>query len=123
MKFRSPGDTPVYISLLSGHTALIGSEFRDLPPLLHRKALEAGCLTDNMDEETINARIESARPSEDNQEILIARINEMMTAPDEGYFTGAGMPNLKVLSRLAGWSVSREEMMQAVQAIGADETV
>ena len=41
MKFRSPSDEPVYVSLTNGHSAVIGTEFRELPDILHRKAREA----------------------------------------------------------------------------------
>lgn len=118
MKFRSPTDEKVYIALTSGHAAVIGPEFRELPPVLHRKALEEGCITDNMDEAIIKARTENAQPGKTNHEILIDTIEEMSKNPQDGDFVGStGLPNLKKLAKRVGWNVSREEMMQAVQAI------
>lgn len=121
MKFKAPGDTPIYVALLSGHCAVIGSEWRELPPNLHRKALEEGCITDNMDKATLAAKTEAAKPAPSNHEILIRVIKDMMANPKEGDFTAADLPNMKVLVKKAGWNVSKEEMMQAVQAIGGED--
>lgn len=122
MKFKSPTETPVYVALLSGHAAVVGDEFRDLPPNLHRKALELGCITDNMDAETINARIQEATPNTSNHAILVGIIKNMAANPKEGDFVAStNLPNLKRLAKSAGWSVSREEMMQAVQAIANED--
>lgn len=121
MQFKSPTDEPVYIALLSGHAAVIGSEWRDLPPILHRKALEEGCITDNMDEETIAAKVESAQPQESNHDILVGIVKGMAANPQDGDFTASDLPNLKRLGKLAGWNVSREEMMQAIHAIASED--
>ena len=125
MKFKAPGDTPIYVALLSGHCAVIGSEWRELPPMLHRKALEEGCITDNMDPATAAMKTEAATPAPGNHEILVGIIKDMMANPKQGEFTAADLPNMKVLVKKAGWNVSKEEMMQAVQAIAgeADEPV
>ena len=58
MKFKSPSNKPVYIALLSGHSAYVGNEWRELPLLMHREALAAGCITDNMDDASIDAKVE-----------------------------------------------------------------
>lgn len=121
MKFKAPGETPVYIAMLSGHTAVVGDEWRELPLFMHRKALEEGCITDNMDQATIDAKLEAAAPGESNHDILVKVIKDMMANPNEGDFTGADLPNLKVLAKNAGWNVNREEMMQAVQAIANEQ--
>ena len=105
--------------MLSGHCAVVGcDEWRELPVVMHRRALEEGCITDNMDRSTVKAKIESAQPTESRHDLLVGHVKAMMADPKEGYFTGADLPNLKILSKLAGWNVSREEMMQAVHAIG-----
>lgn len=105
--------------MLSGHAAVIGPEWREIPPFMHREALSAGCITDNMDEETINARMEASKPDKSKHEILVDAIKSMMLNPKPGDFTGAELPNLKRLSALVGWTVNKEEMMQAVHAIAA----
>lgn len=122
MQFKSPTDKPIYVSILSGHTAIIGSEYRDLPLILHRKALEEGCITDTMDQATIDAKFEASKPAPENKQILVDIIKEMMANPKDGDFTGADLPNRKTLSALAGWSVSKEEMMQAVHAISVEDS-
>lgn len=117
MKFKSPNDTPIQVALLSGHTAVVGTEWRDLPINLHRKALELGCITDNMDAATIAQKVEHANPQRSNHDILMDTIKSMMQNPKQGDFTGADLPNLKTLSLKVGWTVKKEEMMRAVQAI------
>ncbi len=126
MKFKAPSDQPVYIAMLSGHSAVIGVEWRELPVFMHREALAAGCITDNMDAETIAAKIDHAAPKDSNHDILVRAIRAMMDNPKEGDFTNADLPNLKALSKVVGWTVNKEEMMQAVHAIaseGEDEPV
>lgn len=120
MLFKSPSDTPVYVSELSGHTAVIGSEWRELPLFMHRQALAAGCITDNMDKATIDAKLKASAPQKTNHDILVLTIKQMMENPSSGDFTASDLPNLKNLSKLAGWNVNREEMMQAVHAIGVE---
>lgn len=121
MKFKSPSNKPVYIALLSGHSAYVGNEWRELPLLMHREALAAGCITDNMDEASIAAKVESAKPEKDRHQILVATIKSMMDEGKPGYFTAADLPNMKTLNKLAGWIVSKEDMMQAVHAIAAED--
>lgn len=121
MKFKSPTEQPVYIAMLSGHSAVIGSEWRDLPLFMHREALAAGCITDNMDAATISAKINDAAQQESNHDILMREIKAMMDDPKEGDFTAAELPHLKALSRRVGWTVNKEEMMQAVHAIANED--
>lgn len=120
MKFKSPTDQPVYIALLSGHSAVIGEDWRDLPLFMHREALAAGCITDNMDAETIAAKVDDAAPNDSDHDILVRTIKAMMDNPADGDFTNADLPNLKHLSAKVGWTVSKEGMMQAVHAIASE---
>ena len=122
MKFKAPGDKSIYIAELSGHCAVIGLEWRELPAIMHRAALREGCITDNMDPATIAAKVEAAQPELSRKELLIGHIKGMMANPQPGDFTNADLPNLKRLSGIAGWTVSKEEMMQAVHSIAAEET-
>lgn len=120
MRFKSPTDTPVQVVLLSGHCAVIGNEWRELPPILHQEAFRKGCISDNMSESDIAARVESATPGRSNHDILVDAIRAMMDAPEPGDVTAADLPNLKKLSARVGWSVNREEMMQAMLTIQAE---
>lgn len=121
LRFKSPTDTPIHICLLSGHSAVIGPEWRELPPLLHRDALIAGCVTDNMDQSSIDARVEAATPDKSRHEILVEAVGAMYADNAPGHITQADLPNLKVLSGLVGWAVSKEDMMQAVHAVRASK--
>ena len=118
MQFKSPTDTPIQVSLMSGHCAVVGAEWRELPPLLHPEAFRLGCLSDNMSQSDIDARVIQHTPQESTAEKL-ASITREMQAEGEG-FTGAGLPHLKTLSAKAGWTVTREEMMQAMYLISPE---
>ncbi len=47
MKFRSPTETPVHLSLTSGHTMLIGPDPVDVPEMFARVAVAEGCVSDS----------------------------------------------------------------------------
>lgn len=122
MQFKSPNDEPIYIAELSGHCAVVGSEWRELPVQLHKSALMLGCITDNMSKEAVAEIVKfNAPPVQDNHSILVSIIKGMADNPAVGDFTAAELPNLKVLSAKAGWTVNKEEMMQAVHAVGSEE--
>lgn len=42
MKFRSPGDEPMHISLTSGHTLVIPAEGVEVPDMFRREAIARG---------------------------------------------------------------------------------
>ena len=119
MLFKSPTDKPIQVILLSGHCAVVGPEWRELPPILHPEAFKLGCISDNMNQEDIDARVIEHTPKASSAEKL-AEIIIAMKDEGEG-FTAAGLPHLKTLSAKAGWTVSREEMMQAMYLLEGKE--
>lgn len=106
MKFRSPTDTPVQVSV-GVHSALVGPEGRELDEHFHKAAYSAGCLTGKMKAPEV---VENTKGELDE---LKAVIKSMIDNPCEGDFTNAGLPDLTVLSKLAGYTVSREDMAAA----------
>ena len=120
MLFKSPTGQPIQVAILTGCCAVVGDEWRELPVDLHRKAIEEGCITSDMDLATINAGQPQPSADKSNEQILIEVIKAMMENPEASDFRSDGMPNIKSVIRNCGWTASREEVAQAVQAI-ADE--
>lgn len=118
LKFRSPADEPVHVAVLSGHAALVGPDWRELPPILHRQAIADGCITDNMPAETIAAALESATPPFSQESAIQNGIIKMLDADNPGEnFTRAGLPNLNVLSHTVGFNVDREQVQKVWAAM------
>lgn len=123
MKFRSPTSTPIYVGSTDGHCATIGPEWREIHPMLKAKALAAGCLSDAMDQATMQEITDAAgAQGEDAKTELMGVIQAMLDNPADGEFTPKGLPNLRVLTDKMDRRVSREEMMQALYALGVEVT-
>lgn len=121
MKFRSPTDQPIYVSSTDGHCAWVGPQWCEVHPLLKAKALAAGCISDAMDTATVDDITTAATtPGHDAKAELMAIIKDMMNNPKDGYFTPKNLPNLRVLTDRMNRRVSREEMMQAMYALGVE---
>jgi hypothetical protein len=115
IQFRSPDESEIHVSTTMGHAARIGPEWRALPPILHKAAIAAGAITNNMTAAAIVAKQESASPAFEEAEVVKKAIAVMLDEDDTANFTAAGMPNLNKLSARCGFSVDRE-LMQSVWA-------
>jgi hypothetical protein len=112
--FYSTTGAPVQLALTDGgHTAIVLplEESKDgkgtpLHPRFHRLAVTLGCLP--VGAQHFTPPTENAPPTREN--IIQARLREMLDANEEGDFTNAGLPNLNQLQRRCGFRVSKEEM-------------
>lgn len=104
MKFTSTTAEPVHIGLLSGHTAVVGTEPTELQPIFHREAIARGCLP-----EGVVLQQAQAPGNFDRKQVIKDAINAMLDGTDESDFTGDGKPKLTKVSARAGFQVSREE--------------
>jgi hypothetical protein len=122
MRFISRNkEAVVRIASTSGHIVLIGNEFVDVPEHMEAEAYANGCVSEEL-YKSIRADIEKdagakqalvggGTPAEADRSPVIEQVmNDMLASTDEGYFTKAGLPNLKVLEKLCGFTVSRDEM-------------
>lgn len=121
MKFRSPGKEPVYVCVLSGHSAVIGPEWRELPLALHAEALVKGCVTDNMADAVRAEREAAAVPEPSVIERLVAVVRAMMANPQQGDFTQDDLPNMKRVQSKVDFRFTKDDLMQAVYVIGRDD--
>lgn len=125
MQFRSPNGNPIVVSNIFGHSAVVASEWVNLPDTLHRDAMAAGCECDQNRVATAAPKAESApdapkRPG--NEAEVIREAIELMLArrddPDfRSDFTADQTPNAKVVAKLCGMSVSKEAVMNVFVAM------
>ena len=114
MRLKSPTDTPIHVSLLSGHTIQIGPEGRDVPEMFRRDAFALGAIPFDMAVEDFKEpEKEFEKPKAD---LLADGIKKMLAEMPEK-FTGAGLPDRRTLSNLVGWNVSVQELSAAWQEL------
>lgn len=105
MKFKAPGDMPVHLALVTGHTAQVGTEFAELDARFHREAIAQGCIAfgTSAEEKVENDGL-------DRRQVIAEAINAMLDGSDEEDFTKSdGKPNLQKLSARVGFTVDRSE--------------
>ena len=121
MKFRSRRDGEVIrIASTSGHICLVGSEFVEVPDHMEADAYAAGCVSEalynsikaDMEKDAAaKAALVGGGLTDEQKKIAIKRaIQEMLDGNEDGSFTTAGLPNMKVLVKKTGFPVSKEEM-------------
>ncbi len=110
-RLKSPTEKPIHVALLNGNSMVIGPEGRDVPAMLYREAIVAGCIPEGMKPEDLE--VEVAPPTEKSkQDLMRAGIAKMLETKDDGDFTGAGLPDRRILSRIVGWSVTAVELAE-----------
>lgn len=122
MKFRCPGDKPIHIASTTGHADWVGLEFKELHPLLHVKALQLGCITDNMSQASIDAN----KPVESHRiEGYEERLNQVLLQLKETGedLTSNGMPDLRKLGKRLGFGVDRDDVMNMWVKINKENPV
>lgn len=110
MKLKSPTATPIHVALLSGEAIQIGPEPRDVPTQFRRPALAAGAVPEGVDPEDLESK--AAAP---NQKGDMEKLKEALAVmkTDGTKLNGAGMPDLKHVQKVVGWSVSKVELTEA----------
>lgn len=123
MKFRSPNGADIRIATTSGHAAIIGAEWRELPEILHLLALSSGC---ECDQERISAKVvepvtgEGAMNQTDADADYRKAIAAMIERNQEGDFTGADLPNVKRVSNLCGFTANKEDVYRVYREMNAE---
>ena len=130
MKFRSRRDGEVIrIASTSGHICLVGSEFVEVPDHMESDAYAAGCVSEAL-YNSIKADMEkdaaaktaltggALTPAQKHEAIKLA-IQSMLDGNEDGNFTTAGLPNMKVLVKQTGFPLTKDEMEAAWNEIVA----
>ncbi|WP_312836406.1 hypothetical protein [Comamonas sp.] len=114
MKFRSPTELDMHISLTSGHTTIITAEGNEIPSMFNKEAIARGA-TPITGEEALAAGVSADGRAQQIQ----AALQAMVDGSDEGDFTADGKPNLAKVKARLGFAVTRDEV-DAAWAIVAD---
>lgn len=125
MKFRSPTEAPVTLTLLSGHSTTVTREWRELDLIFHDEAFARRCESDTSGVHTPEAPQVKAGPDAQNQLADVdAHIRQailaMLERKQEGDFTNDGLPNVKVLNAVAGFRITKEDAHRVYRALVAE---
>lgn len=117
MKFRSPTDEPIHVSLTTGHTALVTQEGVELDPMFHREAIAKGAIPGSLTpEQALMLDAKPEAPQFDRAEHIAKVLKAMLDGDNEGDFNKDGKPDLRAVNAKLGFQASRSE----VDAVWAD---
>ena len=134
MKFRSRSDEQVIrLASTSGHIVLVGKEFVEVPEHMESQAYAEGCVSEVLynsiradmekDAAAQAALVGGSLTAEQKHEAIKAAIVSMLDGKDEGSFTAAGLPNMKVLAKQCGFQLTKDEMDAAWSEISSTDPV
>lgn len=118
MRLKSPSDEVLCISLTNGTGIRIGPEARDVPTEFVKASFAAGAIPEGVSAAEFDDSAEDA-PDDSKLPLLIEGVKKMLVENADD-FTGAGLPNRKVLSGIVGWNVSVQELSDAWSKVQAD---
>ena len=129
-RFKSTTGKPVRISLLDGHTIIIGTEWMDVHQRFHAQAYAGQCISEDM---VKNAALDGVDPAVVNTLNNVAlQKNEVESAirklvADNALeaFDAKGKPKSNILTDMVGFRVTnavRDEVWYKVQESGNDAT-
>lgn len=120
MKFRSPTEEPIHVSLTTGHTALVTQEGVELDPMFHREALSKGAIPESLTTEqalALDAKTEA--PQFDRVARIEAILKAMLDGDNEGDFNKDGKPDLRAVNAKLGFQASRSEVDAVWEKVSA----
>ncbi|MGE4338841.1 MAG: hypothetical protein AB7E55_23110 [Pigmentiphaga sp.] len=115
MKFFPPADQPVQIALTTGHIAIVEPTGTELHPNFHREAIAKGCMPEGVERET-----PETGKAFDKMSSIVEAMQMMAEEPNEADFTADGKPKTDAVSKIVGFTVSREERDNAWEAVADD---
>lgn len=144
MRFRSRSNSEVArLASTSGHIILVGQELVEVPQHMEAEAYANGCVSEEI-YNSIKADMAKgalatgeggdSKPAdgiklpsgdiirEDRPSVIRQAIQGMLDGGEEGAFTAAGLPNLKVLSGKCGFQVAKDEMEAAWKVVSGNGT-
>ena len=143
MRFRSRSNSEVArLASTSGHIILVGQEFVEVPQHMEADAYSNGCVSEeiynSIKADMANGALATGEggdsnpaggiklPSDtgqgDRPAVVRQAIQGMLDGGEEGAFTAAGLPNLKVLSGKCGFQVAKDEMEAAWKVVSGNGT-
>lgn len=111
MKFRSPTEEPIHVSLTTGHTALVTPEGVELDPMFHREAIAKGAIPGSLTpEQALMLDAKPEAPQFDRAEHIAKVLKAMLDGDNEGDFNKDGKPDLRAVNAKLGFQASRSEV-------------
>lgn len=126
MKFRSRDENVRRITDPSGHVAIVGPVWRELPEFLHNVALAAGCISSD---QAKTFGVQAAKNSAAKSDVVLSleevknAMKEILSSNDEANFTTSGLPNKAALNKLCGGRVAAELYDQAFAELQKESEV
>jgi hypothetical protein len=90
------------------HVAHVTPDGTELHPRFWVNALRLGCSTEGFELKATQSYV-PADPLDEVKSVLMG----MVSNPQEGDFTAAGLPDLRRVAKLAGYNVPRDQMLEA----------
>lgn len=124
MQYRHP--TGARLALTSGHVTRVGPEWKELDPMFHAAALIARC---EVNQGVVPAISDAPPPppsasavvNTDEESVIRRALILMLERNSEADdFTNAGLPNLKVVRRVAGTEVDKGQVYRIFEALKAE---
>ena len=126
MKFRSPGEQAIQVSLTSGHTLVIPPEGVTVPVMFRKEAIAIGAepMAPDSNERMVpqdESGLAGAEGVQARTVLIKDALRAMLDGSDESDFTADGKPNLLKLKARAGFNVPRNEADAAWEELQAEE--
>jgi hypothetical protein len=115
MKFKAPGNEPVMVALLSGHTCTIPPEGTVVEPRFRKEAIARGCVPMGIGEEPAEPKAAPTRFA-----LICSGIEKLIEGNDDSAFTNDGKPDVRKLSEVVGMTVTARERDEAWAAVEAE---
>lgn len=132
LKFRSRDEETKRVTHPAGHIALVGTEWVELPEMLHERALECGCITSDQAKSFGFVAGGKAPTAKTEDSITLADVKAamktMLESNDDTNFTTSGMPNKVTLNKMCSSRIPVElydtafAELQAESGLGGKET-
>ena len=120
MKFRSPTDEPIHVSLTTGHTALVTPEGVELDPMFHREAIAKGAIPGSLTpEQALMLDAKPEAPQFDRADHIAKVLKSMLDGDQEGDFNKDGKPDLRAVNAKLGFQASRSEVDAVWEKVSA----
>lgn len=131
MKYRSgiefdpahPEASNVIVTTTTGHCAVVGAEWRELPPALHAAAITAGCEVDQARTKATAHKPEASADAVDQSDeaaLVTKAIKALLKRNDAEDFTNDGIPKVAAVNKECGFTATKSQVMEAWGALQAE---
>lgn len=120
MIFRSPTSEAIHVAMTDGQTANVPPEGIELDPAFHREAIARGCIPGTLADADVTKPQDGA--GFDRQAVIVGALQAMLDGSNPDDFKKDGTPDLRQVSRRAGFQVQRPEVEAAWAEVSKAES-